>query len=158
MAKIFDEGTCEMAEPAELLCVGALIYDRLGRIFIVRRARHVLIFPGAWDIVGGHLHPGESVGDALAREVREETGWALRFIGEQICDWHWTVEGATRHERDFLVEVEGDLSAPCLDSREHDAWMWVTVDTVDVLTERTTGDARLTEIVARALARVKSTP
>ena len=135
----------------ERVCVGALIHDGQGRIFVMRRAPQVAVFPGAWDIIGGHLHPGESLTDALEREIREETGWSLRTVGEQISNWRWTAGDTVRHERDFLVEVEGDLSAPHLSS-EHDAWQWVTMQTVEILTERTTGDTRLTDIVRRAIA------
>lgn len=35
--------------------------------------------------------------------------------------------------------------------------MWVTADSVGILTESATGDPRLTNIVTQALARVKGT-
>ncbi|MFG2512516.1 NUDIX hydrolase [Streptomyces sp. NPDC048584] len=36
--------------------------------------RRPAAFPDCWHIVGGHVEPGESLPDALVREVQEETG------------------------------------------------------------------------------------
>ncbi len=47
----------------------AVIRDREGRILLVRRSDN-----GAWVMPAGSLEIGESIGDCLAREVREETG------------------------------------------------------------------------------------
>src|SRR5690606_23260736 len=57
------------------LVVGALIADDQGRIYLQRRSLSRALFPGSWDLVGGHAEEGEDVRKALAREVREETGW-----------------------------------------------------------------------------------
>ena len=59
---------------------GAVIHDGSGRIFMQRRSEERDLFPGAWDIVGGHLEPGEGILDALRREVNEETGWTFRRV------------------------------------------------------------------------------
>jgi len=42
--------------------------------------RNIEPFKGMWCLAGGHIDPYESVADAVAREVREETG--LEFQGE----------------------------------------------------------------------------
>src|SRR5688500_9510876 len=60
--------------------VGAVIHDGTGRIFVQRRSEDRSLFPGAWDLVGGHLEPGEPILGCLAREVSEETGWAVERI------------------------------------------------------------------------------
>jgi acetyl-CoA carboxylase carboxyl transferase subunit beta len=52
--------------------VGAVIGDGQGRVLLVLRR-----FPpeaGCWSVPGGRIEPGESPGDAVAREVLEETG------------------------------------------------------------------------------------
>jgi 8-oxo-dGTP pyrophosphatase MutT (NUDIX family) len=76
--------------------------------------------PCIWDIVGGHLEVGETVHDALAREIREETGWLLRGIGPQVADWEWEFDGVIRRELDYLVEVDGDLTVVKLEDGKHD--------------------------------------
>ena len=133
-------------------CVGALIRNDEGRVFVQRRSATRRVLPGIWDIVGGHLEVGESVHDALAREIREETGWLLRGIGQQVADWEWEFDGVIRRELDYLVEVDGDLTVVKLEDGKHDRYAWIGLDNLHVMTEgRSDGDCRLRDIVARAI-------
>ena len=139
-----------MREP---VCVGALIRDRRGRVFVQRRSATRRVLPGIWDIVGGHIEEGESIVEALGREIEEETGWKLRHAGAQIADWEWEHEGVVRRELDYIVEVDGDLTVPRLEEGKHDACAWVGPDDLDLMMEgRTDEDGRLRDIVACALA------
>lgn len=132
-------------------CVGALIRDDRNRVFVHRRSADRRLLPGTWDIVGGHVEPGESSDEALAREIEEETGWRLRRIEATVADWTWETDGKVRHELDYLVEVNGDLSPPKLEPGKHDAFAWVGPGDLDLLMEgRTDGDRRLRDIVAKA--------
>ena len=133
-------------------CVGALIRDNQGRVFVQRRSTTRRVLPGIWDIVGGHIEAGETLEEALAREIKEETGWELRHVSVQIADWEWEHDGVVRRELDYLVEVRGDLAAPQLEPGKHDAWAWVGADNLELLMDgRTDGDFRLRDIVAKAL-------
>ncbi|MCL2741523.1 MAG: NUDIX hydrolase [Oscillospiraceae bacterium] len=51
------------------------------RILLIRRGGHPYI--GRWALPGGFLDPGETVGEAAVRELREETGIACGYL-EQL--------------------------------------------------------------------------
>ncbi|GAA1538968.1 GNAT family N-acetyltransferase [Kribbella lupini] len=136
----------------EVDCVGALIRDASARVYVHRRTASRRLFPGIWDIVGGHVEAGETPEEALAREVFEETGWTVREVLATVADWEWSYEGRVRRELDYLVTVDGDLSSPRLEEGKHDAGAWVGADDVELLmVGRTDGDRRLLEIVAHAV-------
>ena len=94
-----------------LVCVAALIFDTDDRLFLVRRAADLALFANCWDVVGGHVEPGESVAGALRREVYEETAWRIGTVLDELPPWTWTGDdGLTRTEYDFLVAIDSDLA------------------------------------------------
>lgn len=55
--------------------VHALVFDMNGRLILQKRSMNKDVAPGRWDTsVGGHVNAGESIGDALSREMEEELG------------------------------------------------------------------------------------
>ena len=54
--------------------VGALILDEAGRIFLSQRGPLAKNERGLWEIPGGGVEFGETLADALRREMREEYG------------------------------------------------------------------------------------
>ncbi|PRX99086.1 GNAT family N-acetyltransferase [Allonocardiopsis opalescens] len=138
-----------MREPA---CVGAFIRDAANRVYVHHRTATRRLLPDTWDIVGGHLEPGETPEQALAREIEEETGWRLRRVEAVVADWEWCLDGVVRRELDYLVEVDGDLTAPRLEEGRHDAGAWVGPGDLDLMMAgRTDGDRRLRDLVARVV-------
>lgn len=58
--------------------VGAVVF-RGDEALVIRRGREPL--KGQWSIPGGKIEYGEPLHDAVAREVREETGVEIRVLG-----------------------------------------------------------------------------
>ncbi|MFI7390780.1 NUDIX hydrolase [Streptomyces tendae] len=139
----------------EVWTVGAVILNREGRAFAQKRSRDRRLFPGAWDIVGGHVEEGETLLEALAREVGEETGWRLTHVRRFLGTATWTGDdgGGLRHEADYLVEVDGDLDHPSLEWSKHSAYGWFGPDNLARLRENCgPGQFVIHDLVARAVA------
>src|SRR5919106_6996046 len=69
-----------VSDPSVQEIVLAAIVDRRGRVLIQPRAGDPAL-AGTWELPGGKVRPGEDHTAALAREVEEETGVAVR-VGE----------------------------------------------------------------------------
>jgi 8-oxo-dGTP diphosphatase len=87
--------------------------------------------PGIWDLPGGVVAPGESLARAARREVREETGVAVR-IGPM---YHAEVFGSFSRGGKIrpTVGVFFHCRAPKverlrLDRNEHSEYAWVALD------------------------------
>lgn len=141
------------------LVVGAVICDDAGRIYVQRRSLSRALFPGCWDLVGGHAEAGESVEEALAREVLEETGWRLARLGPVVEIVDWQAGGAARREVDLLARVVGDHEPPRLEASKHTEGRWLRRDEASVLLEgREPDDHWVFEVVERAFVLLDSWP
>ncbi|MGQ4356809.1 NUDIX hydrolase [Streptomyces drozdowiczii] len=138
----------------ETWAVGAVILDGQGRAFAQKRGPGRRLFPGCWDLVGGHVEPGETLLTALAREVGEETGWCLRRVRRLLGVATWTGDdgGGLRYEADYLVEVDGDLDHPALEWSKNSAFDWFGPEDLDRLQEnRAPGELLVHNVIAAAL-------
>jgi 8-oxo-dGTP diphosphatase len=68
-------------EITDRVCVGGVLIRAVDRgrnesalVLLGRRAANREFYPGVWDVLGGHLEPGETSERALVRELREEVG------------------------------------------------------------------------------------
>lgn len=98
------------------------------QILLLHRSFHTSD-PGVWDLPGGHVEEGESLPQALRREVREETGFDVR-IGPVF---HAEVFGSLSKRGRirptvgvfFLCDAPGGRR-PRLDRKEHSEYAWVS--------------------------------
>jgi ADP-ribose pyrophosphatase YjhB (NUDIX family) len=78
-----------------IVAVGAFVFDREGRVLLVERAKPP--GEGLWTVPGGRLERNETLAQAVAREVREETGLIVE-VGALACvvermgdDFHFVI-------------------------------------------------------------------
>jgi mutator protein MutT len=50
------------------------VFLRCGTVLLAKRSSERRIYPNRWSFPGGHVEPGESLHDALVRELGEEVG------------------------------------------------------------------------------------
>jgi 8-oxo-dGTP pyrophosphatase MutT (NUDIX family) len=132
-----------------LRVAGAFVVDHGGRIFFQMRSAERKLFPNTWDIVGGHLEPGETPVEAMRREVLEETGWRVSAVLSEFAEYGYTGDdGVDRRETDFIVRVDGDLERPRLEEGKHTTFRWLAEDELDVLDANTPVDGGMLKRVA----------
>lgn len=87
--------------------VAAVIFDPEGRVFLAKRSMRKQVAPGAWHLPGGKVEEGETLADAIARELREEFGFAVGAVRETGVAHPYTV-GDETHQTVFVrVETRG---------------------------------------------------
>ncbi|MGH3321403.1 MAG: NUDIX hydrolase [Streptosporangiaceae bacterium] len=104
-------------------CVGAVVYDQTGRLLLIRRGHPPA--EGAWSIPGGRVEPGETGTQAVAREVREETGLEVS-TGPLLGRVERDGPGGVVYEiRDYAAEVVGGTPTASDDASD---LRWATRD------------------------------
>lgn len=111
------------------LAVSAAIF-RDGKVLLVRRARSPA--KGFYSLPGGRVEFGESLHQALSREVDEETGLRIRIIG--LAGWREVLPAAAGAGHYLIMSFAARWVAnePALND-ELDDYRWVAPDALGSL-------------------------
>ena len=135
--------------PRPLLAVSAAIV-RAGKILVVRRAQPPA--NGVYTLPGGVVEVGESLMEAVAREVREETALAIEPVALAGFREAIVRDGEDRVERHFVIlcfAARWQAGEPVLNEELSEAH-WLDPSELAGLTTT----AGLAEIVAAAFERL----
>lgn len=136
-----------MRQPAYRPCVGAMLINRAGLVFIGRRRNKRLVehvAPGhEWQMPQGGIDPGEDPYAACLRELREETNvtsvsyiaeardWYAYDLPDDVAQKSWRGRFQGQRQKWFALRFEGDETEIDIDTPgggahkpEFDAWRW----------------------------------
>lgn len=111
-------------EPA----VGALIINKEGKILLSRGKK----WDGKYTVFGGHVELGESLEDAVKREVKEETGLDIKIVDK--LGFEDSIFEKDFHKKkhfifiDFLCKYEGENEAVKTNEEYEEEFRWVGLD------------------------------
>ena len=109
------------------VCVGAVAVDA-DRLLLVRRGRGPAA--GEWSVPGGRVEPGETLAEAVVRELQEETG--IEGVCGSLLGWVERIDGDHHFViLDFLVDVLDATDPVAGDDAAEAAWVPLT-DIIDL--------------------------
>lgn len=98
---------------------------------------------GIWELPSGKVEPGEPLGQALIREVKEETGLHVIRIDRYLGEFDYQ-SGSGKKSRQFNFAVNVTATEPVI-LQEHDAYTWTNL----------TEEPPVTDAVKQVLARYR---
>jgi len=105
--------------------VGALVFNAQGQLFLMRSHK----WKGKYVIPGGHIELGETMVDALRREIKEETNLDIYDI-EFICFQEFIHDERFWQERHFIF-FDYACRTDSIDvvlNHEAQEYVWVDLD------------------------------
>jgi len=110
--------------------VNAIIKNKEEKVLVIKR-KDEKIHQGKWAFPGGIVEEGESVEEALRREIKEEVGLGTEKIVRKISDYSYPREneGETKGKC-FLVEVK-DFEVKI--NEEIEEFKWVSLEELEEL-------------------------
>lgn len=100
----------------------AIVFNKEGKILIIRRTAKNPIYPLYWDLPGGILDFGEDLRKSILREIKEETGLKVKNLKLiEVGSWF-------SDKKRFWVTIcyrASAVSNKVKLSWEHDDFQWV---------------------------------
>lgn len=97
---------------------------RDGRLLLGKRSPHRRSYASSWDVLGGKVEAGETIEEALARELSEEVGIVPSSSRPFEVITHEGERGYARY--DFRIVTEWFGGEPYLRNHEHTELAWFT--------------------------------
>ncbi len=102
-----------------------------GKMFAPRRSLSKKFLPGKFELPGGHVEFGETLEEALRREIKEEFGMDIK-IGEVFYAFNYLYcEDQQNVEIVCFAEFLGDIKNIKLNLEDHMEYIWITESDVD---------------------------
>jgi 8-oxo-dGTP diphosphatase len=105
------------------------------RILLGKRTPHRHSYANRWDVIGGKVEAGETLGEALVRELVEEIGvipTAYESLGP-IVDRNPEAKGDSTYHMFVVISWTG--GPPIIEDNEHSTLQWFAVEEACALPE-----------------------
>ena len=103
---------------------GHALIEQEGRYLVTRRSESNKYMPLKWDIPGGIVKPGETVEDAIRREVSEETGLAIQ-VRHVVYVYSNRDQLPVRQTFQIVYLCKYRSGEVRLNPSEHDMYLWL---------------------------------
>lgn len=141
---------------APVQTVGGLLINPRGKVLLGLRARHKRVAAEHWDIIGGHVEPGENPEDALVREILEELGVRpihFRLLNSFVEPSDGVALPTVHHVYSITAWEGGSPRNAC---NEHTEIRWFTISEIRGLSNKTPFDFE--DLYARAVVDAAVSP
>jgi 8-oxo-dGTP diphosphatase len=136
--------------------VVAALIEANGRMLICQRARRGS-FPLSWEFPGGKVEPGETLPQALARELREELGVGCVVVAEQYRTRHRYAQQPELADGLELVFFSAQLTAPPR-NLAFEQILWERIEALGAYDFLPADRELVAQLIARAAAAVNPAP
>lgn len=107
--------------------VGAIVLNSNNEILIMSRKKDDFM-GGIDELPSGNMEKGETIYEALAREVKEETNLDLKEVNSYINSFDYiSKSGKKARQYNFAITV---YSNDNIKIKEHDNYKWLSIDEV----------------------------
>lgn len=113
------------------VAVGAMMFNDKGELFITKRSQNCKNERGHWEIPGGSVQFGETLEDAVKREVKEEYGVDVEIIKQYPASDH-IIPADKQHwaPTTFIVQIKSGQTPTIMEPDKCDAIGWFPLNTL----------------------------
>jgi mutator protein MutT len=107
------------------VAVGAMMFNDKGELFITKRSQNCKNERGHWEIPGGSVQFGETLEDAVKREVKEEYGVDVEIVKQYPASDH-IIPADKQHwaPTTFIVTIKSGQTPTIMEPDKCDAIGW----------------------------------
>ncbi len=108
---------------------GAMIFNDKGELFLCQRSKDATNEKGCWEVPGGKVNFGETLQDAVKREIQEEYGVDIEII-EQFPAANHLIPAEKQHwvPTTFLAKIKQGQHPKILEPHKCSAFGWFALD------------------------------
>ncbi len=111
------------------VAVGAMIFNGKRELFLTKRGKKATNERGCWEVPGGKVNFGETLQEAIKREMKEEYGVDIE-VTEQLPAADHLIPDEKQHwvPTTFLAKIKKGQKPKIMEPQKCDAIGWFTLD------------------------------